>query len=459
MTTKPKLHMAVSTIMLGTLLVSCATGPGGRPAELSAEAQKALRKGDAEKALVRAESAVLADPRNADLRRVLADAYIANGRFLAAEQSYDDAYQLGDSSARTVISLAMMHVAQGDNRAAQALLNDNRDVLPVADYGLAIALAGQTKTGVEVLADEIRGGVNTPKVRQNLALAYALDGRWREAQIMVAQDVDPAGTKARITEWARLAHPDAYAQRVASVLGVTPVADTGQPVQLALANNPPVVALVDQIAADATDDAVTEPVAEAPAPVAVATAAPIEPVAVPQSTTPQFSSRPKVQPLPANYQPGGTRPVQVASAAPRDAAEATAFARAVTPEPAKAKPQAPARVFKPVAGGAYAVQLGVFSTPGNADRAWSLYSGRHSDLAAFAEQRIPTEVGGRTLHRLVANGFADEASARAMCAKVRGAGGECIIALAETAKPAPKRVAAKPAAAKPGAAGRTTAKR
>jgi Flp pilus assembly protein TadD len=202
------LKLAASTILVGSVLVSCsAHGGGGRPQSLSSSSQKALAAGKTDKALEKAEAAVALDPRNPELRKTLAQAYLANGRFASARQSLDDALALGDASARTVISLALMHVAEGRTNAAQALLEQHRETIPASDYGLALAVAGDTKTGVEVLAQLIRSGDNAPKVRQNLAFAYALDGRWREAQIMAGQDLDPQVAQERIAEWARIAHP------------------------------------------------------------------------------------------------------------------------------------------------------------------------------------------------------------------------------------------------------------
>lgn len=468
------LKLAASTILVGSVLVSCsAHSSGGRPQSLSGTAQKALASGKPEKALEKAEAAVALDPRNAELRKTLAQAYLANGRFSSARQSLDDALALGDSSARTVISLALMHVADGRNAAAQSLLREHRDTIPAADYGLALSLAGETTQGVDVLVDLIRSGENTAKVRQNLAFAYALDGRWREAQIMVGQDLDPQVAQERIAEWARLAHPDAHAQRVASVLGVTPVAaDPGQPVMLALANFPAMAEAATEIGQQAMADArpvagpiELPPVQDAPMELAGVESAPaqaeaplyaeVAPAPVAEATgaivAPLMTAREIVQPLPGNYRAKPirkVRPVQVASREPIVEQQAVVRKPAAAPKAVTAaKPATAPAVFQkasfsPVSGGAFAVQLGVFSSAENANRAWAGYSAKHKDLAAFSKVAVPTAVGGRKLHRLTANGFADEKSARAMCAQVRATGGECIIARA-VAKPSGTQIAAR----------------
>ncbi|MEZ5709616.1 MAG: SPOR domain-containing protein [Blastomonas sp.] len=464
MSRKPMLNMAVSTIILGAALVSCSGVKGDRPATLSAKAEKALSKGDPEKALASAEAAVAGAPRDAQMRRVLADAYLANGRLLSAEQSYSDAVELGDESPRTVISLALMRAAHGRNASAQALLNQYRNVLPQGDYALAMALSGDSKTGVDLLVQEIREGSNSVKTRQNLALAYALDGRWREAQIMAGQDLDPNTLQARVAEWARVAHPQAQQERVAMVLGVSPIADGGQPAQLALANFPAMEQMVAEVAAQpaAPAELVPAPLRQASAqpgfeaPLIRAEAKPVKtvdlpasqlaplvqpavadaPVAAPQPAPVRtaeramivngvrFVSREVVQPLPASY---AARPVRLASAS--NSVEPSVLQKALAPatQPAPRK-AAPAMTFAPVANGAFAVQLGIFSTATNANNAWKLYSGKHRDLAAFSKQTGTVNAQGKTLHRLRAEGFKDEATARAMCSKVRAAGGDCIIA-------------------------------
>lgn len=457
MTRKPMLNIAVSTIILGAVLVSCSGMPNSRPTSIAQDAQDSLRKGNTEKALQKAEAAVEVDPRNAELRRVLGEAYLANGRFQSAEQSFADAVSLGDTSARTIISTALLDVAQGRDAAARDLLREHRNSLPAGDYGLAIALAGDTKQGVEVLTDIIRSGENTAKVRQNLGYAYALDGRWREAQIMVGQDLDPAATQARITEWAKLAHPDARETRVAALLGVTPVMDSGLPMRLALVQ--PEAPVVQVAAAEQATDmeqpaeatnvelAVIEPSETADnaqraiafagaetAPLLMADSTPIktQPDNAGNAVAIRFVSGEIVQPLPANY---GKKPVQLASAqshiAPAMFEKALAAGNGSTMKGSDS--------FKPSASGRYAVQLGIFSSAGNADRAWNFYTTKFSELSAFSRNTGSLFAQGRTLHRLTAGNFADVSTARAMCAKVVRGGGECIIRLVEPEQTASTR--------------------
>src|SRR3546814_15526434 len=81
----------------------------------------------------------------------------------------------------------------------------------------------------------------TARTRQNLAYAYALAGRWKDARMMAGFDLDPLAANQRITQWAQNAAPGLSQQRVAALMGV-PIdgADAGQPAALASSAERPV---------------------------------------------------------------------------------------------------------------------------------------------------------------------------------------------------------------------------
>ncbi len=235
---KPKIALAISTAIVSIALSGCATSAAPPAQASAAKAQVALEKGQFSKAVSHAESAVLADPRNAQSRALLGATYLEAGRFLAAATSFGDAMELGDSDPRTVLSYALAQIALGNSREAVNALDGARNDIDAADMGLALALAGDADEGVVVLSDALRNGQSSAKLRQNLAYAYALQGNWRAARIMVAEDVPAEMVSDRIGEWAQLAAPEYFQQRVASLLQVAPSHDSGQPAQLALANFP-----------------------------------------------------------------------------------------------------------------------------------------------------------------------------------------------------------------------------
>src|SRR3546814_19928667 len=52
--------------------------------------------------------------------------------------------------------------------------------------------------------------------------------------MVASQDLSPEDAGKRVGEWAVLARPGAEVQQVAQLMGVTPQADPGQPIRLAL---------------------------------------------------------------------------------------------------------------------------------------------------------------------------------------------------------------------------------
>ncbi len=444
MNTKLFVKLAMTTAVVAVPSVGCTQmGVSSASAAMSTEAQakKAARwaqkaqklaaKGKYDKALTYAESAVEGDMRNVEYRSLLARIYMQQGRFVAAERTLMDVVELGQSDPRTIISLALAKTAQGKTDAAISLVDANRAILPASDYGLALALAGDSKRAVDVLVEAIRGNNGTARTRQNLALAYALDNRWREAQVMASQDMPQTMVDQRIVQWAQFARPGAYEIRVAGLLGVKAQADTGQPVRLAL----------NAVPADAVQMASVEAPVEA---VAVAAADPIGELAA-------------IGPAPVEVAAVADEPVSVAVAAP---APAPAFEAPLikAPEgPAKSdEAKAPVKLAladtKPAAArsvsGTHLVQLGAFSSAGNAKDAWAKLVAKHGVLKGFDSASSSVTVNGKKLVRLAAMGFGNKASADAACSAIKAKGGDCIVRSLGGDQPV-RMASAKPAAKKP----------
>ena len=466
--------LAVSTAMAGALLSGCAANPAPRADVSATQAQEALAEGRIDRGVRLAEQAVQAEPHNAGYRAMLGKAYLDAGRFASAETSFADAMALGDNSPRTALSLALSLTAQAKYEQAAALLNDWEGQIATADLGLALALAGQPERGIHLMSNAIRGGDNSVKMRQNLAYAYAVAGRWREARVMAAQDVPADQVGARMEQWASLASPDAYQLRVARLLGVpSGVRDAGQPTHLALSNNPG----LEQLAAEAS--AYAAPQAElaaldaapalAPAPAPAPAAPSIERIAVPASAAelpavgspaeaPQsdfvrafsteapsggslaqvtqdamrFAREPVVQTTPVRHGavPETTPEARIAG---RVAGEASPR-RAEAPAPARAAPVSEAAIAA-VSGDSHLVQLGSFSSEQGARRAWGIYVSRYPELANHEMVITEAVVRGKRYWRVSAGGF-DMANSRAMCRTVNSRGGDGCISWA-AASPLP----------------------
>ena len=434
---------AIALAMVAGMGVSNSAVAKSSPDKTAAAAQKALAKGDVAKAIALAEAVVAANPHEASYRALLGQAYLKAGRFDSAAATFNDAMKLGDNSAKTALSLALANIGAGRTNEAVAILNDWRDAIPAADLGLAYALAGETSRGVAILSDALRSGDNSPKLRQNLAYAYALDGRWREARIMAAQDVPADQLDARLSGWASMAKPEDAHQRVATVLNVPLRSDPGQPAALALNAS----SNQQQLAAES--GAVRAPVAT---PVALgangelppasaessASLAQYQPVSapavvgaapaseVPEAFRPEYSDTPVVQPLDATpVAAPATAPRQVKTAPkprPARASLASAKPKAVTHRPGLRPRHAAAAV--PGRGSSHLVQLGSFASEQGARRAWGYYAKRNPELRNFKMAITKAVVRGKTYWRVAAAGL-DGRGAGGLCSAVKSRGGVC----------------------------------
>jgi D-alanyl-D-alanine carboxypeptidase len=416
------IKLAITTAFIAVPSVGCTQmGVSSASANVSAEAQakkalawaqkseKMLAKGQVDKALTYAEAAVEGDMRNVDHRALLARIYMQQGRFVAAERTLMDVVELGQADPRTIVSLALAKTAQGKVESAISLVDAHRAILPASDYGLALALAGDNKRAVDVLVDAIRSNNATSRTRQNLALAYALDNRWREAQVMASQDMPQNVVDQRIVQWAQYARPGAYEVRVAGLLGVKAQADSGQPVRLALNAAPSDVQMASVAAPETVSVAMAEPMTE----LAAIGAAPVD-----------FGdgAEDNVQVAAASPVPAFEAPLIKAPAGPSKAAETAVKA----PVKLALADTRPVNAAKSVAG-THLVQLGAYSSPANAKNAWGKLQSKYGVLQGFDSASSSVTVNGKKLTRLAAMGFGNKASADAACRAIKGKGGDCIV--------------------------------
>lgn len=383
--------LAVCSAMAAALLTGCAGYPAlaGAPVtsgEMAGDATVAPSGAERDAQIAKAERRVGKSPRDAGARAELAQAYLAAGRFESAIQTFDDALSLGEESPRSGLGLALAYMGAGRNAEALTVLGRWRNQIPASDLGLAIALAGQPAQGVGLLSDALRGGDDSPKTRQNLAYAYALDGRWTESRVVASQDVPADQLDARISEWASRARPEQHQARIAALLAAPVRSDPGQPAALALNGAAPEARLASVEA--------SEPLAELPPAIAAS-----EPAAIPAAletytaeaqevASAKFVSQPKVQRV--------------------------ATSRNVVADSFAGTGK----------GSSHLVQLGSFRTLEGAKRAWGIFVARNPALKDHQMRITEAEVHGRRYFRVAAEGF-DRSSARALCSTVKQRGGAC----------------------------------
>lgn len=365
----------------------------------AAKATKALARRNAGEAVRYAELAVAMQPQSADYRALLGQAYLLAGRFGSASTALNDSLSLSPGDGKVALNLALAQVADGDWQGAHRTLDSNSGAISVSDRGLALALAGDPGAAVDLMLPIARQPGADAKLRQNLALSLALAGRWQDARVVASMDLSPTETDKRMVEWAAFARPVGHADQVASLLGVSPANDPGQPVALAL-NAPAPVA----VAAVAAMPVVVE------APVAVAAPAPVaDPMVAPTPVVGGVVFAPRaevVQRLPVKPAVG-VAPVKSRNfVKPLVAAKTTPGASMVS-----------------VGKGNFFVQLGAYDSAGVARDGWARASRAFS---GYAPQGMPVTVAGKTYYRLSVGGF-DEAGAKRMCSSYRARGGHCFV--------------------------------
>jgi Flp pilus assembly protein TadD/cell division septation protein DedD len=415
----------LSFIALASLTAGCATpqshvssaGFGGKAngeIGLATRALAALNENNIPLAIDYAERAVAKTPNDAGFRALLGSAYFAGGRFKSAEGAYKDSLALYSNQPQVVLKLALVEIAQGKSAEALSFLEAGRDVLDPADYGLAVALAGQPQQAIPVLEQAARAADADARVRQNLALAYALAGDWTNARTVAAQDVPADQLDARIHQWMQMAAPGHESTAVASLIGVTPApVDPGQPTRLALlkGNTQMAEAAPAPTPAPAPQpQQVAQVVAAAPAAAAPASAAPVQ----------VASAAPAPEPMP--YVSVPSKPSKPAKAVKPAVKQAEARR---TPAPVKQKLVRSASLSRGNAG--VVVQLGSYS---NADRvlvAWNSKAHKFRSLAAYTPMSARFASPKGTFYRLSVKGFGSVNEATALCSTLRHSGTSCFV--------------------------------
>jgi Flp pilus assembly protein TadD len=459
------LKLAGSTLVLGLTMVGCKPA-ATRPASASSEAPRAadgaakayaqayakVQKGETADALPLAERAVELSPRDAGYRMLLADLYLKNGRFASAEAAYGDVLSIDPKNQRAALARTLMLIGQGKTGEAQIELDRLAAFAPPADVGLALALAGQSDRAIEMLEPAARAPQANGRVRQNLALAYALAGDWGRARVVASQDLSPAEVGNRLRQWAAFSNPSAPHLQVAAVLGVTAApSDAGQPVRLALvrpsaepqAYAEAAVPTVPTVLAAAGGPLEAVQVQPDPVPPVVAVAQ-AEVIAAPASTAEAYSYEP-----PAHGDVFAA-PVQVAAVkipvTPRraeivEAPRVFAAVNSLVEAPAVMKrasariSKAPLIAFKPVkptaprakALGRYVVQIGAYKNAVQVEQAWSRAHRRYDFAGGQPLSTTITLPGKGTLHRLAVSGYDNHNDAARLCQSIRGKGGTCFV--------------------------------
>lgn len=476
----PRFGSALSALALAGMVGGCAT-PSARVSSataakdigLATRAQVAVSMGDFAIAVQLAERAVEITPDDATVRALLGNAYFGAGRFASAEAAYRDSLTLAPNQPKLALKLALVDIAQGKSADALGVLAAAQHAIDPADLGLAMALAGQPGEAISVLEPVARRAGADGRVRQNLALAYALAGDWTAARTIAAQDLTPDLVESRVRQWMQLANPSRPSDQVAALIGVTPaVLDPGQPVRLALRdtnNRFAQLAPVTQPRPQMQQLPEQRPLIEQSQPQRIVEQPQIQPTlesafqpAAPQplQATPAILAQQEA-PLPAQAAPAivaqeeAPLPVppneivepQVTASAPLVLASnadpvALSALRIEVPEPAMpaAAPEAPVEIEAPAPVAApvrhadevepasgYVVQLAAYASADRVMRAWEQIFSHDDTLRHYVPARARFESDKGTVYRLSVKGFTSVEQARDVCSDLRRDGKSCFV--------------------------------
>jgi Flp pilus assembly protein TadD len=431
---------AASSVVLASLLAGCASS-SNRVASVSARsgdaglatrALAALNANDLSAAVDFAERAVERTPDDAGFRGLLGNTYFAAGRFASAEAAYRDSLAIYDNQPKVILRLVLAQIAQGKPFEASKVLDSYGSMLDPGNYGLALALVGRVDDAVPALEHAARSAFADARIRQNLALAYALSGDWTKARTIAAQDVPGDQLDKRIAQWMQLARPAHPSDQVAALTGVTPAAiDPGQPVRLALVKSdtrlaeaapaPAPVAAPVEVA-----EAAPAPQVEAPA-VQVAEAAIVQPETIAPAPPPADPARvPAVETAPA-----AVSVAMAAALAPEApaafAAIAPKFAPAVAAKPKPRRAAAPVRAALRHGTDGSVMQLGAYRSPQYVNAAWAQLTQRYPALRGYLPMRARFDSPNGTYWRLSISGFETQRDAIARCQQLKAKGGSCFV--------------------------------
>lgn len=436
----PWMHIAMSALAIGLATSGCSSLGIGKQASSDADGGAKQAETDARnssKSIARAEGAVEAQPENASLRYALGQQYMGAGRFMSAENSFAEAFSL-QKDGRTALNYALTQISNGRQYQAVQLLDEYREQIPAADYGLALALAGELERSVLILNDAARAKDASPRTRQNLAFVYAMGGRWLEAKVIAAQDMPVSDLDKRMTKWADMMQTRSPQMVVAGLMGAPAgVVDSGMPSRLALnvsqadfqlasaasANDPAPLA---QYAPPAPADMPIVPVEAAPAPAPQLAAIEEQPVVEAEQAAPVAEAvEEKVAPVQTIA--AVKKPYKVATkiGPAKRVGAVKASAKLAPIRKVTSKAEANALVAKARKSSGYAVQLGAYSSMAGAKSAWKKLSRSKSALRGYTPSYTVAKVRGKTYYRLAANGVASRKVAAAVCRSVTGSASIC----------------------------------
>lgn len=143
---------------------------------------------EAEKILINRDTLGLA---NWETYHLLGKIYLSTGQFTKALANFDAALTKNPTNTNIQSGRAVTLAALGNTSASISSFGDASDPLLLSNKALVLAASDNPAAAITILEMLVRADQATPRVRQNLALSYLLNGEEAKAYQMARLDLDP----------------------------------------------------------------------------------------------------------------------------------------------------------------------------------------------------------------------------------------------------------------------------
>jgi tetratricopeptide (TPR) repeat protein len=159
---------------------------------MSSLAASYVALGESDKAADVLKSLIATGQANGDAFYTLGKVKLATGRFEEALNAFDSAQQRDGVTAKISSGRAISLAAMGKPLDAIRAFGGNSDRLTLSNKALVFAAIGRAEAAVLMLEPLVQSGQSSSRDRQNLAMAYLLNGQEKEAYAIARVDLDPA---------------------------------------------------------------------------------------------------------------------------------------------------------------------------------------------------------------------------------------------------------------------------
>ncbi|MFC3052023.1 SPOR domain-containing protein [Kordiimonas pumila] len=210
----------------------------GSPTALDALAASLLAQGLSNEAAKTANILVERGAATGKTWYILGKVHLGNSQYEESLSAFEQALTRDPNNAQYTSGKAIALAASGNESEAISALGNKLDPLSLSNKALIFAANGHTEAAVIILEPLITQGTATARDRQNLAMAYLLNGQEEKAYQVSRIDLDAISTNETFTFYRSLASLDNAKRMQALITGtVKPEWSRGELANLELQDN------------------------------------------------------------------------------------------------------------------------------------------------------------------------------------------------------------------------------